>query len=908
MLITRAAAVVLLTAALLTGTAADTPDGRPAPVQWRMAWSAPAEADLVNGTHGTPHYGVSQPALAMAAGQGTVRVHDARTGALVRTLSVAPTTPGNGSRDPVAGVWATSGTVVVFTDDQSRGDQRLHAYDARTGALLWRRAVTIASPRNQASDAGTYEGSPIMVTERGVVLVDQAAEPPALRTLDPRTGTPVARTARPRGCALTADATARSVVLLDHCAGNHLRLASVDPSTLRPNWTRTLPSPPRTLTDDGSPPSLHLVVSGDGYAGVSVGDVSSFYGPDGRLLSTGQEALRAAGSARDSRWSRPMRLNQGATTGGDGALWGDASRWPLPAFLVSVDAGSGRLRALPLDASSTHVSLVGTTPGMAFVLFATGRVAAYTLTYGVPGGHELFDRVPPDAWPDACGLLTAADLRPVADGYVPTPRTPTLFGERLPKPVQCDWIPPVDDAPVVSLSVDWVSSSSAVAAQIFATETARIKQTEIYDAITEDAYLLDYIRSTATGTGGAPEVLVNVGPVIVRLASASRSALRLLAPLVRDELLARYRLPRPVPTAPSNLRWTFPTDGQLRDDPVVAGGAVYAIAGGRVHAMDASSGRPLWTTVIAEFVGGPLRVTDGLVFVEGPGSFHALDARTGRRRWRHPVGPSSTFVVAKRRVILVDGETAVGLDTVSGRELWHFHSADTFSISRPVIDGATVYIDDAGGTVHALDVATGRRRWSVRTGAAKDGSHRATTAAAGKVVYVIGADRRLRALDAATGARRWNTLLGSPVAFPPVPAGDAVYAWGAAGVLYALDARTGRLRWAFAPGAVSFPAELAVDRGRVYLADGDGVLHCLDAVTGMEQWRQSVGADHVSGPIVHAGTVYAGAGGAVHALDGITGARKWRIRTGSQAPSVIAAGGLLYVSAGGDIHALRPTP
>ncbi|MER6514070.1 PQQ-binding-like beta-propeller repeat protein [Nonomuraea sp. NPDC001636] len=904
MLFTRAAAVVLLTAALLTGTAADTPDGRPAPVRWRMAWSAPAEADLVNYEHGTPNYGVSQQALAMAAGQGTVRVHDTRTGALIRTLSVAPATSGNYSRDPVSGVWMTSGTVVVFTDDQSSGGQRLHAYDARTGALLWRRSVTIASRQNRAPDAGTYSGPPILVTERGIVL----AEPPALRTLDPRTGTPVARTDRPRGCALAAAATARSVMLLDHCAGNRLRLASVDPSTLQPNWTRTLPSPPRTLTDSGSP-SLHLVVSGDGYTGISVGDVSAFYGPDGRLLSTGQEALRAAGSARDSRWSRPMRLNQEAATGGDGSLWGDASRlWPLPAFLVSVDAGSGRLRALPLDVPSTDVSLVGTTPGMAFVRSATGRVAAYTLTYGVPGGHELFDGVPADAWPDACGLLTAADLRPVADGYVPTPRTPTLFGERLPKPVQCDWIPPVDDAPVVSLSVEWVSSSSAVAARIFATETAHIKRTETYDAMTEDAYLLDYIRSTATGTGGAPEVLVNVGPVIVRLASASRSALRLLTPLVRDELLARYRLPRPVSTALPNLRWTFPADGQLRDDPVVAGGAVYAIAAGRVHAMDASSGRPLWTTVIAEFVGGPLRVTDGLVFVGGPGALHALDARTGRRRWRHPVRQDPTFVVAKRRVILVDGETAVGLDTVSGRELWRFHSADTFSRSRPMIDGATVYIDDAGGTVHALDVVTGRRRWSVRTGTAKAGSHRVATAPAGKVVYVIGGDRRLRALDAATGARRWTTQVGSDVSFPPLPAGDAVYAWGAGGVLYALDARTGRLRWTFAPGAVSFPAEMAVDRGGVYLADGDGVLHCLDAVTGVERWKQSVGTDRVSGPIVHAGTVYAGAGGAVHALDGMTGARKWRIPTGGRAPSVVAAGGLLYVSAGGDIHALRLTP
>lgn len=173
----------------------------------------------------------------------------------------------------------------------------------------------------------------------------------------------------------------------------------------------------------------------------------------------------------------------------------------------------------------------------------------------------------------------------------------------------------MDDAPGVSLSVDWVSSSSAVAARIFATETARIKQTETYDAITEDAYHLDHIRSTATGTGGAPEVLVNVGPVIVRLASASRSALRLLAPLVRNELLARYRLPRPVPTPRPDLRWTFPTDGQLRDEPVVAGGAVHAWgwgAAGVLYALDARTGRLRWP------------FAPGTVYAGAGGDVHAL--------------------------------------------------------------------------------------------------------------------------------------------------------------------------------------------------------------------------------------------------------------------------------------------
>ncbi|MEV1004831.1 PQQ-binding-like beta-propeller repeat protein [Nonomuraea sp. NPDC050202] len=901
MLIARAA-TVLMTVALLLGTAADAPGDRLAPVQWRMAWSAPADGDAggMNSEFDILLHGASEQVLAMATGDHSVRVHDARTGRLVRIQHM--------SSAPVAGVWVTSGTVVVLTGKQDDGEQRLQAFDAATGATLWRRAVNLLS-QERVPGTGHYSGPRVVVTERGIVIVERQFEPLTLLSLDPRSGTAGARTVHERHCDLTAAGARSMLLLLDYCAGNRMRLSSVDPSTLRTEWRRTMPSPALTFPNPrqiGDAYSLDLTVSGDGYA--AAGD--AFYAPDGRRLPIPREAPRAAGSAGGSQWSEPLYLN-GEPEGFDMSIQS------LPAFLTSLDMDTRRLRSLPLDVPSGTTTLVGTAPGKAFVLLGTGRIAAYILTYGIPTGRELFDGVPLDAWPDACGLLSAADLRPIADGYTPSPATPTRFGQRLPHPAQCDWIPPTDDAPVVSLAVEWVSSSNATARRIYAIETTGIKQTLAYDATTEDPYLLDYLRPTATGSSGAPETVVNAGPVIVRLVSTSRSALRLLAPLVRDQLLARYRLARPAPTPPPHLRWSSPTDGHLQGAPTVSGDAVYAAGGGRVYAMDAFSGRLRWSRAISDYVSGPLQSAGDLVYAgDSRTTLHALDTRTGRSRWRYSPDPSPDlgfhFLATRGRVILCAGSDIIGLHATTGRRLWRFRTGGSCAWSRPRQAGGTVYIDDYAGAVHALDLATGRTRWSVRTGADERASPWVTPA--GKAVYVAGADRRVRALDTATGAQRWSTRLGAALTFAPLPAGATVYVRSADYEVHALEARTGRKRWS-APTSVIEPAlGLTVGQDRLYVVTSAGIISALDTATGAERWSAPMGDDIILGPVVHRGVVYVSTdGGVVHALDGATGARRWRMNTGDalgndaiSGNALTHANSLLYTGGGGNVYALHP--
>ncbi|MFI0420792.1 PQQ-binding-like beta-propeller repeat protein [Spongiactinospora sp. 9N601] len=885
MLNARAAAALLTAVLLLVTPAADAPGSGPVPVQWRTTWSAPAdaEADAEDRDYEIPLYGASAQALAMAAGEDTVRIHDARTGALIRTFTTSGAT--------VDGVWVAAGTVVVLTESQKGTGRLLRAYDVLTGAALWQHAVDLADEGDE-SGADSYGGPRIMVTERGVVLAERQSEPLTLLSLDLRSGRTLASTVYERHCDLVAGAGSRSVLLLDHCAGNRVRLASVDPATLRPAWTRTLPSPPHSYPEQaGDRPLLDLTVSGDGYVQVTTDDYAAFHAPDGRRLSTLEESLTPADPVRGGRWTEPMYLG-GLPAEVLNGRYVNVAEWPLPMFLTSLDPVTGHLRALPLDMPSGDASLVGTVEDLAFVQ-SGGRVTAYALTYGAATGRELFGDVARDAWPDACGLLSAADLRFQADGYVPRPVKRSLLGWPLPKPVQCDWIPSADDAPVISVSVDWVAHSDAAARRMFAAETTRIKQGPPYDPVTEDPYLLDYFRTPASSTGTAPQAVIGVGPVIVRLASPSRPALRFLAPVLRDKLLARHGLPRPRPVPLPRVRWSFPTDGELWNAPMVTDGIVYASGGGRVYALDAASGRPRWARTIGNKIAHLLQVVDGQVYISEAGDLHVLDARTGAAKWRYQDGWIDGLTVAEGLVVSCPGERAVALDAASGRRLWRTGER---GCGHPAIDGGAVYVQPGDGTVSVLDAATGHRRWSARSDAA--------VTAAGKVVYV-GTGSRVRALDAASGAERWSAPIGHGLVSAPELIGTALYARDSAGTLHALDARTGKERWTFPTGSTDSDTRVTISGNLLYLA-GPGSVHALDTASGAQRWSTSLGSDVVSGPVAHAGIVYAGADDTVHALDGVTGAPRWRVHTGSEPAIGPVVGGLVYAGGSGNVYALSP--
>ncbi len=227
----------------------------------------------------------------------------------------------------------------------------------------------------------------------------------------------------------------------------------------------------------------------------------------------------------------------------------------------------------------------------------------------------------------------------------------------------------------------------------------------------------------------------------------------------------------------------------------------------------------------------------------------------------------------------------------------------------PVLgEDGTVYVP-AGGSVCALDAATGHVRWqSVAIGATK------LAVAADHTVFV--AAGLVYALDGATGALSGASTVGLAGALA-IGVDGAVYATtarsGYPGELYALDGSTLDELWHVSGGG----NELAIgDDGRFYrsgdLAGPSTVLAAVDGGARAQLWQR----DWYRMPsVTSGGALYATSDAAlvaseVVALDGATGAPRWV--SGGTAPSMLAGpaaigpDGTVYCgTSGGDVIALN---
>jgi outer membrane protein assembly factor BamB len=267
----------------------------------------------------------------------------------------------------------------------------------------------------------------------------------------------------------------------------------------------------------------------------------------------------------------------------------------------------------------------------------------------------------------------------------------------------------------------------------------------------------------------------------------------------------------------------------------------------------------------------------------------------------------------------------------------------------PSVAGDLVYVTSF--EVHALDVATGRRRFKTRdvawSMAVADGRVHASDGPTlfalearegadlwrlqtDAWVYSLHADRGtvvtgtrgggVQAWEASNGQKLWE-LTGAQTDFESPEAGPAVhegtvYVWQDAR-LRALEARTSEERWSYpigdaaSCGGVPVRVTHAPD-GCVYVSAGTRVL-ALDTASGHVKWHFEAPAVFLSPPTFAPGPAVTGGGiyladylGTVYALDAADGRDRWRIATESRSSvdPVLVAAGHVHVGSGKGLYTL----
>ena len=185
----------------------------------------------------------------------------------------------------------------------------------------------------------------------------------------------------------------------------------------------------------------------------------------------------------------------------------------------------------------------------------------------------------------------------------------------------------------------------------------------------------------------------------------------------------------------------------------------------------------------------------------------------------------------------------------------------------PVADDGRLYVADRKGRVVALDAATGKEVWSVKTEAALS----AGPAVDSGLVLVGSSDAELIALDSADGSLRWKVEVSSEVLSRPGIDIDRVIVQTADGSIAGLDAENGQQVWVndrtvpvLTLRGTSTPA---VHHGVVIAGFSNGKLIALSAEKGFIAWEKSIAVpqgrselerivDIDGSPVVVGGAVY----------------------------------------------------
>lgn len=334
--------------------------------------------------------------------------------------------------------------------------------------------------------------------------------------------------------------------------------------------------------------------------------------------------------------------------------------------------------------------------------------------------------------------------------------------------------------------------------------------------------------------------------------------------------------------------------------------------GGPLQALATSTGEARWTHPGQV---GRLAHSGTSVLLLGDDRLKALDADSGRTLWsvaagRPVMGPDGTGLAVAGDAVV----TAVAQYTADG----HSH---TVVAARGVADGKQrwsttlpILLDE--GTVTTLSLAASPK---VVLATAYETSGQVPSASAPRgSVFALAAD---------TGKELWRTRLNiaGPFGGRAVTGDSVVVGWADINAyFYAFDAMSGKQRWR-APLVEDGTLSLGVDADTVYFcgarhaepgsSNTDQAVYALDLATGRQRWRaQEQTYGETWGPVGGVVLVTGTTSGGVRALDARTGKAVWSIAD-LPGTTVLAAGGTTaFLVAGGDdngndqtVHALRVT-
>jgi outer membrane protein assembly factor BamB len=269
---------------------------------------------------------------------------------------------------------------------------------------------------------------------------------------------------------------------------------------------------------------------------------------------------------------------------------------------------------------------------------------------------------------------------------------------------------------------------------------------------------------------------------------------------------------------PLREAWSINTHALIEFPPAVANGIAYVVNKyGNAKAVRLSDRKILWERATDPVDSGPPTDVTAPVYHHGKvffayvaGNLVAVDAASGKQVWTRKLAghlESSPMAVGGKLYLGTDRTNVVAVRAADGKVLWQFNSPGAIKAS-PSFHHGRVFVADYESSMFCLDARSGKLLWRTNTSRLPpfgEGGFYSSPAIAFGRVYAGRDDGTIFAFDEKTGKVDWSFptndfVYGSPAVARVPGTPPSIYIGSYDEHFYALNALTGKQEWRYNVG------------------------------------------------------------------------------------------------------------
>jgi outer membrane protein assembly factor BamB len=305
----------------------------------------------------------------------------------------------------------------------------------------------------------------------------------------------------------------------------------------------------------------------------------------------------------------------------------------------------------------------------------------------------------------------------------------------------------------------------------------------------------------------------------------------------------------------------------------------------------------LWTYRLGSKAEGTPAVNSNIIFTATvDGQITAL-SHDGKQEWSRKIKDASFDappLLAGAHIVVGSSKGIVyGFKTKDGTTAWTYRTDDTIQgkAAWPEPNRVAV-IGQSAGSIHYIDLLTGKPVWIVEETNRCDGS---PTAENGMLIFG-NCDAAIHVFDIKTGDKIRSIDLGAEgqVAGGVAINGSYVITGTQGGNIVCADINTGKTKWTFEDTDSAIYTTPAIESNNVVIAADSGTIYCLETSTGKMRWKASTDGTP-SSPLLVDSRIIVSSDGVLHIFSLDSGKKLWSYEVGDEITSPAVARNMIIV-------------